>query len=108
LPSAHLALLAAGELAAAPPPQVAILGELDDPRTRALLAEVHRRRGLRPLVQAASPGTEDADLPLLSGKSPLSAEPTAFVCRDYACRAPTTDPAQLRRQLEAGQKDGPA
>ena len=28
--------------------------------------------------------------------------PTAYVCRRYVCQAPTTDPADLARQIEAG------
>jgi uncharacterized protein YyaL (SSP411 family) len=100
-PAAHAALLAAGELAAEPPREVAILGDLQDPATRALLDVVRGRHGLRPVVQVASPDTAPAPLlRVLAGKRPVGGRPTAYVCRDYACRAPTTDPVELARQLE--------
>jgi len=38
-------------------------------------------------------------IPLLAGKKSLDGEPTAFVCRHYACQAPTIDPSVLRDQL---------
>ena len=39
--------------------------------------------------------------PLLEGKRPRGGAPTAFVCEGYACRAPTTDPEELARLLDA-------
>jgi uncharacterized protein YyaL (SSP411 family) len=39
--------------------------------------------------------------PLLEGKLPRGGVPTAFVCEGYACRAPTTDPKELARPLDA-------
>jgi uncharacterized protein YyaL (SSP411 family) len=40
-------------------------------------------------------------IPLLEGRGPVDARPTAFVCRNYACELPVTDPAALARQLDA-------
>jgi uncharacterized protein YyaL (SSP411 family) len=39
--------------------------------------------------------------PLLEGKLARGGVPTAFVCEGYACRAPTTDPKELARLLDA-------
>ena len=36
---------------------------------------------------------------LLEGKGTLGGRPTAYVCRDYSCGNPTTDPRELARQL---------
>ena len=38
-------------------------------------------------------------IPLLAGKTALDGRPAAYVCRDYVCKAPTDDPAVLRKQL---------
>ena len=45
-------------------------------------------------VQAA------AGIPLLEARHPVDGQPTAYVCRNYSCELPTTDPAELGRQLE--------
>jgi uncharacterized protein YyaL (SSP411 family) len=36
---------------------------------------------------------------LLAAKQPIDGLPTAYVCHDYVCQAPTTDCAELARQL---------
>src|SRR5262245_58676269 len=40
-------------------------------------------------------------IPLLDGRGPIDGRPTAFVCRNYACELPATDPDTLARQLDA-------
>lgn len=59
------------------------------------------------LVTAGLTGTEEDGgtrlrrrIPLLAGKQPLPGGAAAYVCRDYACQAPTDDPAELRGQIE--------
>jgi uncharacterized protein len=42
-----------------------------------------------------------AGLPLLSERGTLGGAPTAYVCRNYVCQLPVTDPADLARQLHA-------
>ena len=84
--------------------QVVIVGELDDPRTEELLADV--RRELRPdcvlaLLDPSDPARSASDLPLFEGRTMIGGEPTAYVCRDYVCDLPVTTPAALRQQLLA-------
>jgi len=38
-------------------------------------------------------------IPLLAGRVPLEGRPTAYVCKNFACQAPTTDPVVLAEQL---------
>jgi uncharacterized protein len=40
-------------------------------------------------------------LPLLQDRGPVDGRVTAYVCRNYACDMPTTDPETLARQLES-------
>ncbi len=77
--------------------EIAILGPPADPRTRELVRAVYQ--GYLPnkiVVQAEGP---DERLPLLAGRSLIDGQPTAYVCRNYACRQPVTSAEALREQL---------
>jgi uncharacterized protein YyaL (SSP411 family) len=52
------------------------------------------------LLLAGAPEGEGTDLtPLLQDRPAFNRQPTAYVCERFVCQAPTTDPAELRRQL---------
>ena len=82
------------------PREVALVG---DPLDR-LAAAVRQR--FRPTVVLAGmePGDEEAlaAIPLLRGREPVDGRPAAYVCQNFTCRMPVTDPAELEREL-AGQ-----
>ena len=101
VPSAYIALLVAADLARGPLHEVAIVGSPDDRATRELLAVARQRYVHRPIIQAGMPRAADSPLPLLAGKQAINGKPTAYVCRNYACQRPTTDPRELGRQLGA-------
>ena len=63
------------------------------------LAAVHYRR-FRPHVALAPAETPTDAVPLLADR-PASADGSAraFVCRDFVCELPVTDPAALANQL---------
>ncbi len=67
----------------------------------ALLAEVFGRYLPNRVVAGTVEGQEAPGIPLLEGRRALDGRPTAYVCRNYACDLPTTDPAALARQLES-------
>jgi uncharacterized protein YyaL (SSP411 family) len=98
-PSAFAATLIAADLARGPMTEVAIVGDLELPATRALLAAVHETPRPR-LALAAGHGTTRRPLPLLADRVSIDGRPAAYLCRDYTCQAPTDDPAELRRQLK--------
>jgi uncharacterized protein YyaL (SSP411 family) len=81
------------------PREVAIVGpSLDDPATRRL----HHTAltGTAPGAVVAV-GRPDDELPLLADRILVNGHPTAYVCRNFTCDAPTTDPRQLRRALRS-------
>ncbi|MEV6289070.1 thioredoxin domain-containing protein [Streptomyces sp. NPDC051896] len=82
------------------PKEVAVVGpgpDLADEKTAAL----HRTAllGTAPGAVVAV-GTADSDeFPLLADRPLQQGEPTAYVCRNFTCDAPTTDPERLRASL---------
>jgi uncharacterized protein len=71
-------------------------------------AEALRSAALGPyapdLVVVSTPTAGDTwdtpdEWPVLAGKRPRGGRATAYVCRGYACEAPTNDPATVRAQV---------
>ncbi|AWW37868.1 thioredoxin domain-containing protein [Streptomyces cadmiisoli] len=81
------------------PREVAVVGPaLDDPATKVL----HRTAllGTAPgaVVAYGVPGSDE--FPLLADRPLVGGAPSAYVCRNFTCDAPTTDPERLRAALE--------
>ncbi|WP_405670798.1 thioredoxin domain-containing protein [Streptomyces sp. NBC_01530] len=82
------------------PKEVAVVGPaLDDEATRAL----HRTAllGLAPGAVVAVGVAESDEFPLLADRPLVDGAPTAYVCRNFTCDAPTTDPEGLRAALSS-------
>ncbi|MFI1480909.1 thioredoxin domain-containing protein [Streptomyces sp. NPDC020747] len=79
------------------PREVAVVGPVDDPATK----ELHRAALLATAPGAVvAVGAPDSDeLPLLVERSLVHGEPTAYVCRNFTCDAPTTEVDRLREAL---------
>ncbi|MEA2677098.1 MAG: uncharacterized protein QOJ81_1239 [Chloroflexota bacterium] len=75
--------------------EIAIAGEPDSPDVQSLLSVV--RAGYRPLSVLAS-GNAGA-VPLLDDRPQRDGRATAYVCRNFACRAPVAEPVHLAAQL---------
>jgi uncharacterized protein YyaL (SSP411 family) len=87
------------------PRHVVIAGALDDSRTAALVAEYDRRFLPYDVLVVADPGREDDGelatlVPFAESLPARDGKPTAYVCVNYACRLPVTDPAAFAAQLE--------
>ena len=84
------------------PTELAFVGAADDPGQEALWREVAARYLPNRIVAHHDPGAGPAPtLPLLAGKGPVAGRAALYVCRDFACRRPVTDPAEIAPVLEA-------
>ena len=81
------------------PVELAFVGAREDPGTRALIA-VTRPRYLPNRLLAQAEGSDGSGIPLLKDRRPAGGRPTAYLCEGFVCRSPTTDPAELARQLD--------
>jgi uncharacterized protein YyaL (SSP411 family) len=82
--------------------EIVLVGARGDARTRALArAALHAYVPNRVLAWADPDDAEArAACAALADGKPARSEPVAYVCRDRACAAPVSDPAQLTRLLE--------
>jgi len=100
--------LAALDFYVSSPKEIAIVGPREDPATQELLDTVFGRFLPNKVVVGAEAGqssSDDADpsysrLPLLQERGMVNGRPTAYVCRNYACQLPVTEPEALAAQLE--------
>jgi uncharacterized protein YyaL (SSP411 family) len=77
--------------------EIAIIGDQAAPSTGALLDVV--RAAYRPASVVALGSGRPGQVPLLVERAMVGGQPTAYVCRDFACRQPVTNPADLAAQL---------
>jgi len=80
--------------------QVVVAGPAGDAGTRALEAEIARQHMPWAVTIPLSDSTRTT-LPWLKAMAPRDGHATAYVCSDFTCQAPVTEPAVLREQLEA-------
>lgn len=91
-------MLAAQEALSRPPAQVVLAGEPDDARLQAL-ARVVGEAFAPDLAVLRAGGGRTPRQEYLAHATPLDGMPAAYVCRDFACRAPLTDAAALAAEL---------
>ncbi|MGW0602856.1 thioredoxin domain-containing protein [Streptomyces sp. NPDC002640] len=80
------------------PREVAVVGPRDADATRAL----HRTAllGTAPGAVVATGPEGGEEFPLLAGRPLTDGAPTAYVCRNFTCDAPTTDPGRLAAAVQ--------
>ena len=91
--------LCALEFSLSRPPEIAIIGDRQATATQTLLDVA--QTGYRPhqVVACTPPARINSAIPLLQDRPALNGQATAYVCRDFACQRPTTDPDTLKQQL---------
>ena len=105
-PTAFAGWLSAIHLAVEGIDELAIVGDPSDPAALALAAVA--AEGFRPnLTMALAADPVASEIPLLADRTLVDGRPTAYLCRNFACRMPVTDPAALREQLGASASASP-
>src|SRR5690606_37746618 len=97
-------LLAAIELTQSRGREIVIAGERDGADTRTLLRLVHDRFMPNAIVLGAD-GDADGDalramVPFINGMARRDGRATIYVCENYACLLPTSDPAVAAELLQ--------
>ena len=75
-----------------PAAEIAVVGHLDELRAAALA-------GYKPNTVFAFADAPTDDVPLLAGKGLVGGKPAAYVCENFTCQSPVTDPAELAAVL---------
>lgn len=101
IPGAFGRLLSALDFHLSTPYEVALIGGPDAPDTKTLLNAVYSAYLPNKVVAGRAEDDEEAArlVPLLADRPMREGKATAYVCVNYACQRPTTDPEELKRQL---------
>jgi uncharacterized protein YyaL (SSP411 family) len=77
------------------PREVSIVGDAETADTQALLDVC--TDGYRPhqIIAFGQPGVESATVPILEGRGLIGGRATAYVCIDFVCQRPVTEPEEL-------------
>jgi len=102
-PHATPQFLVALDASLSKPAQIIIAGESSNKRTQILLHEIHSRFIPNKVLLLADGARGQEFLagfvPFLGRTTMVDLEPTVYVCENYTCQLPTTDPAILSRLL---------
>jgi uncharacterized protein YyaL (SSP411 family) len=101
--SAMPQMLVAVDFSLSKPRQIVIAGKIEDPGTTAMLKQVHRHFLPNKILILADGGEGQKYLGKKNGAiramSTIDGKPTAYVCENFACKAPLNDPKVLRELL---------
>jgi len=101
-PVNYLEMLSAADFALGPNTEVVVAGDASDPTVAAMWNVL--RAGYRPNAVLAYRPVKGADrvtglIPYLEAQIAIDGKPTAYVCRNYACKLPVHDAPGLEAQL---------
>jgi uncharacterized protein YyaL (SSP411 family) len=103
IPSGHTQFLHALDFALGPAAEVVVVGDAGEAGVIALRRALHAPflpRTVSVLKDTAGDGGALADLvPYTQAMNALDGQPTAYVCRGFACEAPTADAAIMLKNL---------
>jgi uncharacterized protein YyaL (SSP411 family) len=96
-PQAFGYIMGALDFALSPVKEFAIIGEPGEPGTRQLLEVINGRYLPNSVLACAGPANTDARqvVPLLAERTLKDGKASAYVCQNFACRAPVNSPEEL-------------
>ncbi|MBM4120459.1 MAG: DUF255 domain-containing protein [Nitrospira sp.] len=83
------------------PVELAFIGSPAESRYEALRAEANRWYLPLRIIAHHDPQGPEPEHPLTAGKSLVNSTPALYVCRNFSCQAPLTDPATVGAALRA-------
>src|SRR5690606_6223558 len=105
LPRGFVSALSVIQACLEPPLEVFVVGAPSDPRTEALNAVVGETYAPNKIQAHVDPEhTAPFTTPLTAHKGLVNGAPAAYVCRQFVCQAPVSDPEALREQLAAAEQ----
>ena len=81
------------------PVEMAFVGAQADPGHDRLLDEVARHFVPYRIIAHGNPDAIESQHPLLKGKHLVDGQAALYVCRNYACQTPLTDPTNIKQAL---------
>lgn len=103
-PRAFAKSLAVADLLLAGPVELALIGTPGKPDYEALYAAVNRPYLPNRIVAHHNPSGPSTSHPLLSGKTLVQGRAALYVCRNFACQTPITDPQAVATALAGPDK----
>jgi uncharacterized protein YyaL (SSP411 family) len=97
-PSAMPQMLVALDYSSSKPRQIVVAGKIDNKETKALLAEVHRHFLPNKILLLADENSQKylgENNEAIRAMSMVAGKPAAYVCENFTCKAPVTDPQAL-------------
>ena len=109
-PNAYAALLLAVEFRLGPPAEVVIAGNPEAEDTRAMIRRVRGSYFPNKVVLLRPEGEEPPEIvdlaPFTREQNSVDGKAAAYVCRDYQCRSPVTDPEKMAELIGETGRNG--
>ncbi len=104
-PTAMTKMLCAADFLLRPPLEVALAGLKDSEAVEALARTVHSHFAPNKILActdgdgSGERGAIEAEIPLLKDKELVDGQPAAYLCKDFTCSEPITEPRVLAERL---------
>ena len=99
-PSSHTYMLVALDFLLGSPREI-VVAEGGRERAHSMVGEIHRRFIPNKVLMVLSNDGREVEKvsPLAEGKKAIGGKATAYICQNYACKKPITDPEELKSAL---------